>query len=189
MEIPWWGLVIVGIIWLILFILTITFGALWGKSRSDYNACVEEKNICMDNLTICSASKTACANNLATCNTDKIACDTEKETCVKDKTTCDTSLKTCSSKTCTQPRKYGEFKGTDYLGGDIGGSDGNSTICKPICDAISNCTGFVTDGKKCVFKNITKSSPQMYPPRYVANKSYFYTGNPPPQGPAKAPAN
>ena len=77
---------------------------------------------------------------------------------------------------------YSSYPSTDYAGqGDISSQPGNATTCTPLCNSLTGCTGFVTDGNTCFFKNNTVTTPS-----YNPSLTYYYKGTAPP-GPATAP--
>ena len=80
------------------------------------------------------------------------------------------------------PPIYSSYPFTDYPGqGDISSQPGNGTTCTALCNGITGCTGFATDGNTCFFKNNTVTTPA-----YNSSLTYYYKGTAPP-GPATAP--
>lgn len=68
---------------------------------------------------------------------------------------------------------YATLASTDYAGqGDIASHTG--ATCQTICDNTPNCTGFVTNGTNCWFKDNTVKTPS-----YNEGLTYYYKGTAP----------
>jgi hypothetical protein len=90
----------------------------------------------------------------------------QKATCNNDKSW---TIGNCS-------RIYNMQIDVDYSSdkGVISTAPGTFSNCEPICDNLTNCVGFTTDGKTCWFNNSSISNPVVN-----VNANYFYTGKAP----------
>ena len=70
---------------------------------------------------------------------------------------------------------YNILPKTDYINqGDLGEQDGTPASCIDICESKSGCTGFVSNGNHCWFKNKNAKTPA-----YNSTVNYYYKGNAP----------
>jgi hypothetical protein len=79
---------------------------------------------------------------------------------------------------------YKIYPATNYVNqGDITSRSGNINDCQLTCSILPECSGFVTDGKTCQFKNTNVKLPE-----YDPKSTYYFKSNtmPAPQGPAIA---
>ena len=83
-------------------------------------------------------------------------------------------------------RQYQSYPNTVYRQGDISGGyvAGDVATCQARCDATPGCTGFARQirANTCILKNSNLTTPS-----YDTDRIHYYTGTPPPGGPATPP--